>query len=204
MARLTQCLLLLVGLAAALAPTAVSAGEALTLGVPVRLLPGTPMKPLSLDQLVGDLTAPLRCQGPSCGGHPTLKLSIALGTDYEILDWFGKGLLDLAVVPEVSAFVLHNDGLRFRRYALATSSAPARAADDEKRIERFSQWVWCQARARARSVYRWEAARRLVQNVESGTDPTCAGAELATDRQELRVTSHLVGFPRAPRRSRHL
>src|SRR5262245_58031797 len=114
----------LILLAAVFSPTVGSGEESLTFGVPVRLLPGAHNERSTLDRIVDRLTAPLRCSKPDCEGGPTeLRLGVALGTDYEILDWFGKGLLDAAIVPEVSAFLLRDEGLRFGQYLLATGGS---------------------------------------------------------------------------------
>jgi predicted acylesterase/phospholipase RssA len=204
MSRLARWVLVVIGLSTVLAPAAVAAGETLTFGLPVRLLPADTMQPKDLDTLVGKFLAALRCRPNGCAGQPELKVSVALGSDYEILEWFSKGLLHLAVVPEVSTFLLRADDLRFREFALDAHPAPSRRFDGAAPIgelEPFARWIWCAARAgdrpegRARRIERWDAAHRLVNRPEAGKDDACPEDSPGTASFELRVPSHLEGFP---------
>jgi predicted acylesterase/phospholipase RssA len=45
-----------------------------------------------------------------CNGYRTIQINITLGNDYQVLDWFEKGLIDVAVVPEISLYLLMQNG----------------------------------------------------------------------------------------------
>lgn len=45
-----------------------------------------------------------------CPGRP-LRINVALGSDYQVLDWLDRGLVDMAVVPVLGFELLHRDGL---------------------------------------------------------------------------------------------
>lgn len=47
----------------------------------------------------------IRTQG-RCHGGRTLQVNIAIGNDYQILDWLDQGLVDVAVVPDLSVYLL--------------------------------------------------------------------------------------------------
>jgi len=49
--------------------------------------------------------------GPPCRGRRSYRLNIALGSDYQILDWLRQGLIDGAIVPELTLHLLLADGL---------------------------------------------------------------------------------------------
>ena len=49
--------------------------------------------------------------GPPCRGERTYRVNIALGSDYQILDWLEQGLIDGAIVPELTLHLLLADGL---------------------------------------------------------------------------------------------
>jgi predicted acylesterase/phospholipase RssA len=46
-----------------------------------------------------------------CHGGRRLQVNIAIGNDYQILDWLAQGLIDVAVVPDLSVYLLHRDGV---------------------------------------------------------------------------------------------
>src|SRR5262245_28623841 len=47
-----------------------------------------------------------------CAGRKRLQVNIAIGNDYQILDWLGQGLIDVAVVPDLSLYLLGRDGVK--------------------------------------------------------------------------------------------
>ncbi len=47
-----------------------------------------------------------------CEGRKRLQVNIAIGNDYQILDWLGQGLIDVAVVPDLSLVLLGRDGVK--------------------------------------------------------------------------------------------
>ncbi len=53
----------------------------------------------------------VRSQG-KCHGGRALQVNIAIGNDYQILDWLGQGLVDVAVVPDLSVYLLERDGVK--------------------------------------------------------------------------------------------
>jgi hypothetical protein len=46
----------------------------------------------------------------ACPSRP-LQVNVALGSDYQILDWVDRGLVDMAVVPALGLYLLRQDGL---------------------------------------------------------------------------------------------
>src|SRR5262245_43585301 len=44
-----------------------------------------------------------------CAGKRRLQVNIAIGCDYQILDWLGQGLIGAAVVPALSLYLLQRD-----------------------------------------------------------------------------------------------
>jgi predicted acylesterase/phospholipase RssA len=101
----------------------------------------------------------VRTQG-RCHGGRTLQVNIAIGNDYQILDWLGQGLVDVAVVPDLSAYLLARDGvklldlngfenrltpafscrLRSRGYA---EGAWTQRPDPERDFESLRRQLWC-------------------------------------------------------------
>jgi predicted acylesterase/phospholipase RssA len=49
-----------------------------------------------------------------CGSRQRLQVNLAIGNDYQILDWLGRGLVDVAVVPTLSVYLLQKDGVELR------------------------------------------------------------------------------------------
>src|SRR6185295_822591 len=133
-----------------------AATDALTLGLPDRhLFSNSGPGGVKLDDLVRKALRNLACDGAACPER-TLQVNVAVGSDYEILDWFGKGLLDLAVVPEISAVLLKRDvdTVEIARPAGMVDGrrrpAPAKRAldaNETEQLQRYSQWVWCRAEA---------------------------------------------------------
>ena len=175
MARLTLVAVVTLGILGAFGSTARAASDTITLGLPERLLPRTPVERAELDALTTRLVRALPCSAPSCSDRPVLQVNIALGTDYEILDWFGKGLLDMAVVPDISAYLLRQDHLDVFELALHAAGPPG--AREVAEIERFAAWVWCRPRVRAKV---------------RASDPAC-GPDGGRGH-ELQLPSHLHGF----------
>lgn len=53
-----------------------------------------------------------------CSHLRPLKVDIALGNDYEILDWLGQELIDAAIVPELTLYLLQRDEVDLRELAM--------------------------------------------------------------------------------------
>src|SRR5207247_1433093 len=160
-------ILVALGLAGGLCGSAHATADTVTLGLPERLLRETPIKPETFDRLVKELVAQLPCSRTrGCASRP--QINVALGTDYEILDWFGKGLLDVAVVPDVSAHLLREDRLDFVDFDLdlKRDSPSAGSGDAPAQLERFAQSIWCGARAQMTT--RWDAAHARLATARPG------------------------------------
>jgi len=52
-----------------------------------------------------------RPRDPGCEEGRPLQINIATGTDYQLLDWMSQGLLDAAVLPDLSVSLLARDGI---------------------------------------------------------------------------------------------
>ncbi len=199
MGRLPICIAVALGLVGALFGLAHATVDTVTLGLPERLLSETPIKPETFDRLVQHHLKQLPCwRRKGCVTWP--RISVALGTDYEILDWFGKGLLDVAVVPNVSARMLRDDRLDFVDLELdpKLSSVSAGRPDEPAHMGRFARATWCGARAQAKT--RWDAAYRWVATAAPGgltPPPPCEGPAEAAATPELELPSHFRGFAEA-------
>jgi predicted acylesterase/phospholipase RssA len=200
MTQLTLCLLFAMSLLGGLSTVVHAATDTVTLGLPERLLGGNPTMPATLDRLIEDLLGQLPCwRGKGCAKRP--QVNIALGTDYEILDWFGKGLLDIAVVPDVGAHLLREeDHLDFVDFPFGTESdarpaaaKPAASRHDVIEIERFAEAIWCAARARAKT--RWDATRGLLAAATTTTAaPACEKSDRPDGSYEVQLPSHFHGL----------
>lgn len=114
------------------------------------------------DRLVPLLAAVLGrsiCPGPLCPPGHDLQMQLAVGNDYEVLDWLGKGLVDAAVVPTLSLYLLQRDQIELvllgpparspapstprsrHRISGAWRDGPDPAAD----LEAARDWLWCEA-----------------------------------------------------------
>ncbi len=108
---------------------------------------------------LSDLYQPL----DRCDGRRRLQVNIAIGNDYQILDWLGQGLIDVAVVPDLSLYLLHRDGVEL--FAPPPESEPsdrllapsierlrsrnlpeeawADSGEPERDLESFRWQLWC-------------------------------------------------------------
>jgi predicted acylesterase/phospholipase RssA len=77
----------------------------LTFGVPRTSLPDDSRQrlPMTLADLVGPLYV------DPCGAGKSLQIHLAFGSDYEILDWMGRGQIDGGIVPNLSLWLLNYD-----------------------------------------------------------------------------------------------
>jgi predicted acylesterase/phospholipase RssA len=57
----------------------------------------------------------------------SVEVNIAMGSEYEILDWLGQSLIDAALVPDLTLYLLQRDGVNLRELKLN--------ADDEGLVE---------------------------------------------------------------------
>ena len=101
-----------------------------------------------------------------CAGQRRLQVNIAIGNDYQILDWLGQGLVDMAVIPDLTLYLLGRDGVELREVQSLDGRAgdlltPATASrlrsrgygpggwterpDPAGDFERFRWQLWCGA-----------------------------------------------------------
>ncbi|HYX24706.1 MAG TPA: hypothetical protein VFC23_11180 [Thermoanaerobaculia bacterium] len=99
-----------------------------------------------------------------CRGRRDLQVNIAIGNEYQILDWLEQRLVDVAVVPDLSAYLLARDGVKLLElnpvergfdnlltppfsYRLRSRSFAAGAwserPDPERDFESFRWQLWC-------------------------------------------------------------
>ncbi|HEV7787058.1 MAG TPA: hypothetical protein VGQ28_17070, partial [Thermoanaerobaculia bacterium] len=111
----------------------------------------------------GLFSSMVRTQG-KCHGGRALQVNIAIGNDYQILDWLGQGLVDVAVVPDLSVYLLARDGVEILElnpvergydnlltpsdvYRLGSrgyeAGAWAQRPDPERDFESFRRQLWC-------------------------------------------------------------
>lgn len=177
-----------------------AAVDAVTFGLPERLLGETGARPQRVERLIREHYARLPCwRRKGCVDQP--QVNVVLGTDYEILDWFGKGLLDIAVVPELGTRLLRDDRLDFVDLELphaATPSPPDSHAPAGRPLERFAEETWCGARARTQK--RWDEAYTRLAGGPSGlpaVSPSCEAVPAPDRTPVLELPSHFQGFVEA-------
>ncbi len=111
----------------------------------------------------GLFSSMVRTQG-RCHGGRTLQVNIAIGNDYQILDWLGQGLVDVAVVPDLSAYLLKRDGVEVLELSpvergfdnlltpvfsyrlqsrVLSEGAWMQRPDPERDFESFRRQLWC-------------------------------------------------------------
>ena len=117
-----------------------------------------------------------------CLGRETIQLNIAVGNDYQMLEWLDQGLVDAAVVPDLSLSLLRNDDVSVYEIhalpdALDVIAPEARVTpqvrqrlqgrwqnlgNPEIEYERFLEEVWAQAAeiAKARATGGAAAAKK--------------------------------------------
>lgn len=107
-----------------------------------------------LEKNMRQLFEKLYCSEPDCKGNRPLQINIALGNDYQILDWLGKGLIDGAAIPPLSLYLLRRDDvdlveidpIGWRRPVMKAPGEDYVPAPD---LESFWQEIWGRAKRRA-------------------------------------------------------
>lgn len=112
--------------------------------------------------LVGRLQKQLAkvvCPGPLCPEGRSLQVQLAVGSDYEVLDWLGKGLIDAGVIPTLSLYLLNGDQIDLLEVG-PSSSQPSEStprslhlasgawlgpAESRQDFEAARDWIWCRA-----------------------------------------------------------
>lgn len=79
-----------------------------------------------------------------CVGRRPLKVDIAIGSEYEILDWLGQDLIDAALVSDLTLFLLKRDGVDLREVGLHEHPVEGLVFKEEPRIlsGQLSQHRW--------------------------------------------------------------
>src|SRR6185295_19206410 len=79
-----------------------------------------------------------------CQGRKRLQVNIAIGNDYQILDWLGQGLIDVAVVPDLSLYLLGRDGVKLLEPPMAADGLQDILAPREARLRSrgFAGGAW--------------------------------------------------------------
>jgi Patatin-like phospholipase len=96
----------------------------------------------------------LYCSAPGCKASRALQINIALGNDYQILDWLGKGWVDAGVIPPLSLYLLNRDHLDlseinsafpWRQPISRSLQSPQGFSRD---VEKFWERIWYQSNQR--------------------------------------------------------
>lgn len=192
--------------AASLAATAEGAepvAQVLNVAVPRRFV-DPQSRALTPGELVGRLQKDLGqivCPGPLCTGNRGPQVQLAVGNDYEILDWLGKGLVDVGVIPTLSRDLLRADQIDLlevggpstlpsvsspRSFHLASRSWRS-AADSRRDFEAAQDYIWCRAVT--------ASAERRQGSVDAGERQRCRGRLASADGPyELVMPSHLSTY----------
>lgn len=174
--------------------------QVLTVAVPKRLV-DAPSGALTLTAVLGHVQGRVArrvCPGPLCTDRGNLQIQLAVGSDYEILDWLGKGFVDAGVISTLSWYLLRADQIDLLeiepRPVEPAVSAPQswhRAsgvwrddAESRRDFEAARYWIWC------RTVMTHVAGRETP--VEALEKEQCR-ARLSRDETpyELVMPSHL-------------
>ncbi len=160
--------------------------QILNIGLPV--VEGVTLEELeaSLRSVVGERY--LACA--LCPARP-LRINVALGSDYQILDWLDRGLVDMGVVPVLGFELLRRDGLDLLEIA---DPAAREMAQLVGRVPRLTHSAVVDGAFEERSGHGGdleELARRIWQAERGGH-----GAGSSTDPGHLVMPSHLstAGF----------
>lgn len=101
---------------------------------------------VELPPLIGKTFERLYRDQGRCGTRRRLQVNIAIGNDYQILDWLGRGLVDVAVVPSMSLYLLERDGVSLLELGLGEGSpSGAQPPGSEREVEfaAFRRAAWC-------------------------------------------------------------
>ncbi|HEX2644245.1 MAG TPA: hypothetical protein VHU81_14715 [Thermoanaerobaculia bacterium] len=90
---------------------------ALNIGLP-QLPDADGFQAAALQTEVGDLIRDFYSHHGRCPERQ-LQVNITVAGDYEILDWLAQGLIDVAVVPDLTLYLLSRDDIPFRELDLA-------------------------------------------------------------------------------------
>ncbi|HEY7215320.1 MAG TPA: hypothetical protein VIC28_11855, partial [Thermoanaerobaculia bacterium] len=134
-----------------------------------------------------------------CAGRKRLQVNIAIGCDYQILDWLGQGLIDVAVVPDLSLYLLGRDGVKLLEPPVAPDGLNDILAPWEARLRSrsFAAGAWTDRPEPERDFesLRWQLWCGALAKGAPGTAPgsdrrRCA--EIARGPEyRLALTSHL-------------
>lgn len=136
---------------------------------------------VELPPVVGKIFEQLYRDHGRCATKRRLQVNIAIGNDYQILDWLGRGLVDVAAVPSLSLYLLQRDrgDLLELGFGDSASEAEPPQSDREAEFVAFRQAAWCAALAgEPEGTPALEAERRH-----------CAASRPA--RQDIALPSHL-------------
>jgi predicted acylesterase/phospholipase RssA len=121
--------------------------HALNIGVPRTSL--SPEAVAQLSKTLADLAGPLYVD--PCKPGKSLQINLALGSDYEVLDWIERGSVDGGIVPNLSLWLLNHDGNPLREVRPEAAPQlhilrPLAAAPECRRYTR-GRWTPCPAAA---------------------------------------------------------
>lgn len=157
-----RCLVMIVSVAIVTGATAepqLIAAESepniLNLALPRALVPVDPKTRKGMEENVKRLFENLYCLAPDCKGNRPLQINIALGNDYQILDWLGKGWIDGAAIPALSLYLLRRDDVDLVEVDHTGWKRPVLKLLREgyvppRGLEDFWQEIWEHARLRTR------------------------------------------------------
>ncbi|HSK81466.1 MAG TPA: hypothetical protein VLQ45_33740 [Thermoanaerobaculia bacterium] len=96
-----------------------------------------------LPRFVGEIFEQLYRDHGRCKETRRLQVNIAVGNDYQILDWLGRRLVDVAVVPSLSLYLLERDKVGLLELDFGETAAELPGSDREAEFVAFRQAVWC-------------------------------------------------------------
>ncbi|HVS31029.1 MAG TPA: patatin-like phospholipase family protein [Thermoanaerobaculia bacterium] len=164
----------------------------LKVGLPADVAPGL----RDAARLTGEVrrviaTLPRRAE-EGCPSPRPVRLSVAFGNDYELLDWFSQGSIDVAVLPDLAVTLLTGDGMAIREIILPERAR--RILLPESRVAAPRVYALSSGgmtmRPGSLDVYDafLEEVWTVAQRVDSGRDRRFVPARL---RHEVLFSSHL-------------
>lgn len=92
---------------------------------------------------IGKIFEQLYREHGRCKETRRLQVNIAVGNDYQILDWLGRRLVDVAVVPSLALYLLERDKVDLLELDFGETAAGLPESGREAEFAAFREAVWC-------------------------------------------------------------
>jgi len=124
----------------------------------------------ALRAVLADLVSKAPPPAPGCA-PATVRINVALGSNYQVMDWLGQGSVDLALLPELGVELLRSDGIDLVT-VIEPAGPPVPASATVQSYER-SPGSPNGLSPRPEPLGDWNALLSGLIRRASGTDPPC-------------------------------